>query len=502
MDSIFDTHQKKMFNIDNLTYLIYNDNVWFKGKDIATMLGYNNSKEALKRHVAKHFKITIDEINHKTKSSTGGVKHAPYRPNNNGTLTSSANYNNNQSFSHISSNINGSTGAAFHLPYRPTKIICSRKGQFKDGQIIYINEAGLYALALHSKLPTAIEFQRWICEEVLPSIRKTGSYNLQKKDVKMLPDLNDYENKNCFYLLHVNQNKYKFGISQCIKDRINTHKRELNFDSVVKIWNINDYTHLRKLEKQVKDLIKYWNISYAEDGQIEWFQLNEDISINDIVEKINGYIQTIQESNIENIELRILQEKTKQMETELKHKETELQSNKINVVSKLLELYRGPNLESLIYCVLTTNFKPETNVFHAHAEIQQPPLAEAHQEINPVVENTQEISPEVESVQEVDILEQHEHETTPETHIVNVVSQKNNKNCVDCNKSIFHTSIRCGECATKEKFMKGLKDRPSYEELKYELSISNFVQVGKKYGVSDNTIRKWLKKYEKYGLVN
>jgi hypothetical protein len=377
----------------------------------------------------------------------------------------------------------------FYLPYRPTKIICSRKGQFKDGQIIYINEAGLYALALHSKLPTAIEFQRWICEEVLPSIRKTGSYNLQKKDVKMLPDLNDYENKNCFYLLHVNQNKYKFGISQCIKDRINTHKRELNFDSVVKIWNINDYTHLRKLEKKVRDLIKYWNISYTENGQIEWFQLNENISINDIVEKINGYIQTIQESNIENIELRILQEKTKQMETELKHKETELQNNKINVVSKLLELYRGPNLESLIHCVLTTNFKPETNVFHAHAEIQQLPLAEAHQEINPVVGNTQEISTEVESaqeinpvvdvhqevenIQEVNALEHHE----PETHIANVVSQKNNKNCVDCNKSICYTSIRCGECATKEKFMKGLKDRPRYLELKYELSISNFVQL-------------------------
>ena len=36
-------------------------------------------------------------------------------------------------------------------------------------------------------------------------------------------------------------------------------------------------------------------------------------------------------------------------------------------------------------------------------------------------------------------------------------------------------------------------DRPSKEQLLIELSQSNYVQVGKKYGVSDNAIRKWLK---------
>lgn len=36
-------------------------------------------------------------------------------------------------------------------------------------------------------------------------------------------------------------------------------------------------------------------------------------------------------------------------------------------------------------------------------------------------------------------------------------------------------------------------ERPSKEQLKKEISESNYVQVGKKYGVSDNAIRKWLK---------
>lgn len=39
-----------------------------------------------------------------------------------------------------------------------------------------INESGLYSLILGSKLPTAKRFKHWVTSEVLPSIRKTGSY--------------------------------------------------------------------------------------------------------------------------------------------------------------------------------------------------------------------------------------------------------------------------------------------------------------------------------------
>lgn len=46
-----------------------------------------------------------------------------------------------------------------------------------------INESGLYSLILSSKLPSAKAFKRWITSEVLPSIRKTGSYS--KHDSEM-----------------------------------------------------------------------------------------------------------------------------------------------------------------------------------------------------------------------------------------------------------------------------------------------------------------------------
>lgn len=45
-------------------------------------------------------------------------------------------------------------------------------------ETIVINESGLYALIFGSKLDSAKKFKRWVTSEVLPSIRKTGSYNL------------------------------------------------------------------------------------------------------------------------------------------------------------------------------------------------------------------------------------------------------------------------------------------------------------------------------------
>jgi len=43
-------------------------------------------------------------------------------------------------------------------------------------QTIFINESGLYALILSSKLPQAKAFKRWVTSEVLPQIRRTGGY--------------------------------------------------------------------------------------------------------------------------------------------------------------------------------------------------------------------------------------------------------------------------------------------------------------------------------------
>lgn len=67
-----------------------------------------------------------------------------------------------------------------------------------------INESGLYSLILSSKLPTAKDFKRWITKEVIPSIRKTGGYQMpstpEQRIAAALIDaqriLAEYEEKN------------------------------------------------------------------------------------------------------------------------------------------------------------------------------------------------------------------------------------------------------------------------------------------------------------------
>lgn len=51
----------------------------------------------------------------------------------------------------------------------------------QNREVILINESGLYSLIFSSKLPNARKFKRWVTSEVLPAIRKTGSYTVNKK---------------------------------------------------------------------------------------------------------------------------------------------------------------------------------------------------------------------------------------------------------------------------------------------------------------------------------
>lgn len=53
----------------------------------------------------------------------------------------------------------------------------------------FLNESGLYALTFGSKKESAKKFKRWVTSEVLPSIRKTGSYSIQPQIT--LPNFTD-----------------------------------------------------------------------------------------------------------------------------------------------------------------------------------------------------------------------------------------------------------------------------------------------------------------------
>lgn len=95
--------------------LTINNEPYFVGKDVASILGYSNSSKAVSTHVDDEDKI-LKMIAH------------------------------------------------------------SQNGNMVKTQTALINESGLYSLILSSKLPTAKKFKRWVTSEVLPSIRKHGAY--------------------------------------------------------------------------------------------------------------------------------------------------------------------------------------------------------------------------------------------------------------------------------------------------------------------------------------
>lgn len=78
------------------------------------------------------------------------------------------------------------TSCAKMLGYaKPRNAILSHcKGALKQGsptnggfqEMTFIPEGDLYRLIVHSKLPSAERFERWVFDEVLPSIRKQGGY--------------------------------------------------------------------------------------------------------------------------------------------------------------------------------------------------------------------------------------------------------------------------------------------------------------------------------------
>lgn len=118
---------------------------YFVGKDVAEVLGYSNTKDAISTHVDDEDRTVIQR----------------------------------------------SENATLEIPNRGLTVI---------------NESGLYSLILSSKLPNAKRFKRWVTAEVLPTIRKHGAYMTQETIeqailnpdtlIKLATALKDEQNKN------------------------------------------------------------------------------------------------------------------------------------------------------------------------------------------------------------------------------------------------------------------------------------------------------------------
>jgi hypothetical protein len=81
-------------------------------------------------------------------------------------------------------------------------------------------------------------------------------------------------------------------------------------------------------------------------------------------------------------------------------------------------------------------------------------------------------------------------------------SKQKSKECPTCHCPMTKRSNVCCKCWHKNEFLKNKNNRPKYSILKEKLLSQTYVQTGKDYNVTDNTIRKWIKKYEEYEILD
>lgn len=144
----------------NLTTILIDMEPWFIAKEVATLLGYENTTQAIRTNV--------DELDQKLLSYNECKDIFGQNSLINKTIE------NTDDFGELSDS----------PPNNSIKI--------NNNGMKFINESGLYTLIARSNKPKARKFQRWVTSEVLPSIRKTGSYGLQitKEDRLKLNVLN------------------------------------------------------------------------------------------------------------------------------------------------------------------------------------------------------------------------------------------------------------------------------------------------------------------------
>lgn len=113
------------FEKNQIRVLKINNEPWFVGKDVATILGYSNTRKAL-----------IDHVDDEDKKDG----------------------------------------------------VTIRDSMGRSQLAVVINESGMYSLILSSKLPNAKKFKRWVTSEVLPAIRKEGAYITDDKAMQLMSD--------------------------------------------------------------------------------------------------------------------------------------------------------------------------------------------------------------------------------------------------------------------------------------------------------------------------
>lgn len=156
----------------------------------------------------------------------------------------------------------------------------------QNRNMMCVNESGLYNLIFRSNKPEAKPFKRWVTHDVLPSIRKTGSYSVEQNTgftpvMEML--------KKMMNAIVANSNAI-LELATAIKENIEWTKRA-TFENAMNIYSIDEQLNRKNVEDTLStDMLDAIKVEVT--NKAKYLGLRHDIGLDDarrlIYSKLNS----------------------------------------------------------------------------------------------------------------------------------------------------------------------------------------------------------------------
>jgi len=177
------------------------------------------------------------------------------------------------------------------LTGRPGSTICMTIGTIKKLCMLSQSEKG------QKLIDHYIEMEKLFKENVSTKVQNQITVPILEMN-KIVFDSQIFMNKEVVYLIYITNDLYKFGISKNIEKRLKRHKRELDYQYVVKCWDCSNRTISSAIESNIKVYSRINKIKRIYKGQTEIIKTNNIDGLikvfNDCVnDGLNGYKEII-----------------------------------------------------------------------------------------------------------------------------------------------------------------------------------------------------------------
>ena len=322
--------------------------------------------------------------------------------------------------------------------WKGTKVIGTLGGK-QDMRII--NEAGLYKLIMRSNKPIAEKFQDFVCEEILPSLRKKGEYkiqsiidrNLELERLSLEKDdeiqkineesnsklllveeqnkqnicktlIESFDNKNLVYIGYIGKindcDSYKFGSTKKISKRVKDHEKTYERFDLLFCIECEKHTLLEQYLKDSKEIKKrrfshpfHVENKKTETDVTELLKFDEEFNLDDLKKLLSKLKNNVEMS----CELRLEMEKTRQKildaemihdQEETKQKQIELEEETKRLAKELEEQTKQKQIELEI---LKLKLAHPTEIREINEENKNEEIKRIEEELTSKIESEREV---------------------------------------------------------------------------------------------------------------